>query len=232
MSRKVEIKEVSALEVKHHTTHKIWVFAYDPKEIRDQANIERMEWHFEEKKFKGYQRKIDGKHVAHILEYLDSGDAVLPNIITLALTDEVEGRKVKFTSPDPKDKRIRSGILQLPFLYEVSNGQKKGVRDSKASLAWVVDGQHRLEALSRYSYVKGSFPVYFSAIMTSDVRLQTELFARINMALNVKRELMERILAVVDTKIADRLALKQLAVWVREKMLSAEGNPFGDLIRR
>jgi DGQHR domain-containing protein len=230
--RKVETRNIPALEVRHHQTLRFWVFAADPKEIRAQSNVDRMRWDEATKAFLGYQRDITEAQVQAILEYLNSGDAILPNAIVLAVRESVGGTRVEFHSGQPDTDRVRSGTLTLPFNYEVTDGTKTGVQDSPDSLAWVVDGQHRMEALTKLAYNPGTFPVLFSAICTSDVKVQAEQYARLNLTLPIPKQNMDRLLAIVGAKIAERKALRQLAAKVRETMLQQPEAPFVDLVRR
>lgn len=231
MTYTIKVENIPAIEVKHNPQHKVYCFAYDPKKIRMQANIDRLEWDDKAKEFSGYQRGLNEKHVSELLAYLSSGKAVLPNVITLAINEEVQGNRIQFVTSDPETSRIRSGTLVLPFQFDTVE-QNKGIQDKTDSLIWVIDGQHRLEAMSRMSYTSGTFPVIFSAIISSDNTFQGELFCRLNLGLDIDKKHFQRILSIVESQVAVKYGLEQLAVKVREKMLEDPNCPFKDLVVR
>src|SRR6266850_6418927 len=121
-----------ALRLDQNPKHPLYQFALTPDELLVIADISRVS-RDDTGKLIGYQRPEVKRHVANIVEYLDSGDVVFPNSIILALSSGIEFRQVR--GPKVDDGLVQAGTLEIPL---PKAGQQKP--------AWIVDGQQRAVA--------------------------------------------------------------------------------------
>lgn len=236
----IEMKSFPAIEINHNTDYHIYLTSIDAKVLRSQINVERMRFNEKTGTFEGYQRKIDEKHVGDILNYLREGmtrtSAVMTDAVTIALKRNTRDEKgveydCKFTSSMPKKKLVRVGTIELPFQYYVKeDGTKTGIIDTDESLGWVVDGQHRLEALWRHDYTEEKFPIPISIVFSEDITFNRELFVRTNLRLPIKRNLLLRDLQQIRAAVSKKYAVAQLCMRIVEELEKME--PFKDMIEK
>lgn len=239
MKSKTEYKDVAAIELSHNPHLPVYIFGADPKEFRDQLNINKITFD-PTGKMTGYQRWISEAHVSAIRKYLETGmahttGAVVANSITVALKPKVVDEestacKVEFTSSTSSAEKVRQGILKLPFQFYEENGEWQGLRDSEKSLGWVVDGQHRLEAFERYAY-QGTMPIPFVAVIADDPLLQMELFLRQNFTLRIPTTLILRDLQRIRVPIPGK-EMDQLCMQIIQRLESRPESPFRGMIQR
>jgi len=240
INRIVEEKRFPAIRIVQAPEKPLYLAAIDAKEIRNQANINRLKFDETTNKFDGYQRQINKSHKNMILEYLRTGmsscGALMTDAITVALRQKVVDGSGKEYEPrfetTEGDKVVNAGHLVLPFIFKREGKKKVGLRDDSESLCWIVDGQHRLEAFLEFDYA-GQYPVPFTFYKSSDVNFNREVFIRTNIRLPVRKDVLLRDLARITGAISSKHALDQLVGQIAEKLeFEIPGSPFADKIKR
>src|SRR6266545_1410933 len=204
-----------ALLVQQNPKYPLYLFTLTSEELDQIADISRLN-RDETGKLVGYQRGIAEKHVHNIKEYLNSGDVLFPNSISLALAAEVSFTKHK--SRESRDSYSVSGTLEIPL---TANGGKP---------AWIVDGQQRAMALSRSS--RKHFPVPVNAFVAVDPAAQREQFLRVNSTRPLPRGLITELLPELATVLPANLAARKIPAALCEMLNRDPESPFRGLIRR
>jgi DGQHR domain-containing protein len=168
----------------------------------------------------GYQRPEVRRHVANILEYLDSDDGcvLFPNSIILAMSSSVRFTSTRGPRVDGHGLAV-AGTLQFTVPRE---GQTKP--------AWIVDGQQRAMALSRCK--RRDFPVPVSAFIADDIDTQREQFLRVNSTKPLPRGLISELLPKVTTVLPANLAARRAPAALCDMLSRDPESPFHGLIRR
>jgi DGQHR domain-containing protein len=208
--------ERRALRICQLDNHPLYLFALTAAEVLQVADVSRVS-RDEASRLIGYQRPEVRSHVQDIVEYLDSGPALFPNAIILALTS-----KATFTGsrgPHTSDGLATAGTLCLPTPMD---GQPKP--------AWIVDGQQRAIALSRTKY--SQFPVPVAAFVADTVGVQREQFVRVNTTRPLPPSLVTELLPDVDAPLPVRLSMRQAPSKVCDRLNTDPESPFHGLIRR
>src|SRR3954471_19535438 len=112
MPREDSMLRRRALRLDQHPKYPLFQFALTAKELLAVADVSRVSRDGADKLI-GYQRPEVKKHVANIVEYLDSGDVLFPNSIILALSSGVEFRQVR--GPKVDDGLSQAGTLRIPM---------------------------------------------------------------------------------------------------------------------
>lgn len=161
----------SAIRATQSAEHTVMCFTATASEISTFATIERIardgEGHLS-----GFQRPQIASHIQEIKDYLKREDAVLPNPIVVAFTDNVEIQEIS-------DQVIKITI-------NVENGPP----------GLVVDGQQRLSALSLIP--EKNFKVFVSALLCkNDAELRRQ-FVLINNTRPLPKSLIYELLPTVE----------------------------------
>ncbi len=131
---------------------------------------EQLQYHDENGKLQGSQRKIDSKRLSEIGRYIDSVEMSFPSSIIIAANYNEEGELVD-------EETLRWNI------EDVGNGIFKITIPTNSKLAAVIDGQHRLQGFgNRYLTNKDRLNVDLPVSIFFDLSnpYQAFLFATIN----------------------------------------------------
>lgn len=161
----------SAIRANQSTEHLVMCFTATASEIWSFATIERIA-RDGDGRLSGFQRPQIASHIQEIKDYLNRDDAVLPNPIVVAFTDNV---LVKHISDD---------------VVEVTINTQNGPP------GLVVDGQQRLSALSLLP--EKNFKVFVSALLCkTDAELRSQ-FILINNTKPLPKSLIYELLPTVE----------------------------------
>lgn len=161
----------SAIRASQSTDHTVMCFTATAHEINSFSTIERIA-RDGDGQLSGFQRPQIASHIQEIKDYLNREDAVLPNPIVVAFTDNVEIRE------------ISNEILEVTI--NVENGPP----------GLVVDGQQRLTALSLIP--EKNFKVFVSALLCKDQAELRRQFVLINNTRPLPKSLIYELLPTVD----------------------------------
>lgn len=161
----------TAIKAEQSTEHLVMCFSATAAEITNFSTIERIardgDGHLS-----GFQRPQISTHIQEIKDYLKRDDAVLPNPIVIAFTDNIE------------IKNISDHIVELTI--DTKNGPP----------GLVVDGQQRLSALNLIP--EKNFKVFVSALVCkSDAELRRQ-FVLINNTRPLPKSLIYELLPTVE----------------------------------
>jgi DGQHR domain-containing protein len=185
-----------ALRASQASGHDVFVFAAEPKQVLEFAQIERVGRN-DSGELKGFQRHQISSHIKDIRAYLGRSDALLPNALIVAFLDGV-------TLKHHKDGRV-----------DVSINTKDGPP------GFVVDGQQRLTALSGLD--KPGFQVFVSALVCKDYDQLRQQFVLINSTRPLPKTLIYELLPTVEG-LPERYTARRFAARVVER-LNFQGNP-------
>jgi len=152
--------------------HIVLCFSASAEEIRKIATIERIT-RDESGLLSGFQRPQIASHIQEIKDYLNRDDAVLPNPIVIAFTDNVSVEEVS------------DEILKITVNTE--NGPP----------GLVVDGQQRLSALNLIDGKK-DFKIFVSALLCKDDAELRQQFVLINNTRPLPKSLIYELLPTVE----------------------------------
>lgn len=205
-----------ALRIDQAEGHPLYLFTLAAAEVLQVAEVSRVS-RDEASQLIGYQRPEVRNHVQDIIDYIDSGPAIFPNAIILALSS-----RATFTGsrgPNTSDGLATAGTLTLPL---VTPGEPKP--------AWIVDGQQRAIALSRAT--RRDFAVPVTAFVADAVSLQRDQFIRVNNTRPLPRSLVTELLPEVDTPVPQRLSVRKAPSVICDRLNTDEQSPFHKLIKR
>jgi DGQHR domain-containing protein len=176
--------------------HDVFVFAAEPKQVLEFAQIERL-GRKDSGELKGFQRHQISSHIKDIRAYLGRDDALLPNAVIVAFLEGV-------TLHRHKDGRV-----------DVTIDMKDGPP------GFVVDGQQRLTALSGLE--KPGFQVFVSALVCKNYDELRQQFVFINSARPLPKTLIYELLPTVEG-LPERYTARRFAARVVER-LNFYGSP-------
>ncbi|MFC7504230.1 DGQHR domain-containing protein DpdB [Nocardioides sp. CPCC 206347] len=209
--------ERRALKVLQNSDVPLYLFTLAAEEVDLVADVSRI-GRDEAGKLIGYQRPEKKKHVKQIQDYLDSGDALFPNGLILALPTEVRFKSSR--GPGASDGLAISGTLEIPFSRD-GNGPRP---------AWIVDGQQRSLALARTKNTR--LPVPVAGFVADDLELQREQFLRVNTVQPLPVGLVTELLPEIARVPSARMATRQLPSALVDMLNSDPDSPFHGIIRR
>lgn len=203
-----------ALRIRQQPDHPLYVFALTGEQLWSIASISQMN-RTESGAVIGYQRAAIKRHVRGIVEYLDSGSALLPNSLIVALDSSVRFKKIAGHG----NRASSSGILRIPLPL---NGDAKP--------GWIVDGQQRAIALSLAR--RRDLLVPINAFVADDVSVQREQFLRVNSVKPLPRGLTTELLPAIDSVLPQHLAKRRAPSALCDMLNYDPESPFLGLIRR
>lgn len=180
----------AALIAKQAADHDVFVFAAEPDQVLEFAQIERL-GRKDSGEIKGFQRHQISSHIKDIRGYLGRDDALLPNAVIIAFLDGV-------TLHRHKDGRV-----------DVTIDTKDGPP------GFVVDGQQRLTALSGLN--KPGFQVFVSALVCKNYDELRQQFVFINSARPLPKTLIYELLPNVEG-LPERYTARRFAARVVERL--------------
>jgi DGQHR domain-containing protein len=161
----------TAIKAKQSEEHDVMCFTATAAEIISFSTIERIA-RDDTGHLSGFQRPQISTHIQEIKDYLKRDDAVLPNPIVIAFTDNIE------------IKNVSNQIVELTI--NIENGPP----------GLVVDGQQRLSALTLIP--EKNFKVFVSALVCkNDAELRRQ-FVLINNTRPLPKSLIYELLPTVD----------------------------------
>lgn len=179
-----------ALTAQQAAGQQVFVFAAQPKQVLDFAQIERV-GRKDSGELKGFQRHQISSHIKDIRAYLAREDALLPNAVIVAFLD---GVKLSFG----KDGRVE-------VVIDTQDGPP----------GFVVDGQQRLTALSGLD--KPGFQVFVSALVCKDYDELRQQFVFINSARPLPKTLIYELLPTVEG-LPERYTARRFAARIVERL--------------
>lgn len=179
-----------ALAAQQADGHDVFVFAAEPKQVMEFAQIERI-GRKDSGELRGFQRHQISSHIRDIRGYLVREDAILPNALIVAF---LEGITLE---------RLRNGVV------EVVIDTKKGPP------GFVVDGQQRLTALSGLN--KPGFQVFVSALICKNYDDLRQQFVFINSARPLPKTLIYELLPNVEG-LPERYTARRFAARIVERL--------------
>jgi len=183
--------------------------------IADISRIERCD----DDSVKGFQRPEIRVHVKGIVDYLNQGDVLFPNAITLAFSPQVKFAASRGTRPSGDEGVAVSGTLTIPIYRD---GEK---------VAWIVDGQQRSLALSQAT--NPDIPVPVIGFVSDSLDVQREQFILVNKAKPLPTRLINELLpetrgVLLPRELANRRIPAELCALLNRDPQS----PFYRLIKR
>jgi len=211
------ILERRALRIDQNSETPLYLFALAAEEVSLIADVARIgrddAW-----KLIGYQRPERRNHVKQILDYLDSGNALFPNGLILALPETVHFRSSR--GPLTTDGLATAGTLEIPFPTDPDAPRP----------AWIVDGQQRSLALSRTKNTR--MPVPVAGFVASTLDLQRDQFLRVNTVAPLPANLVTELLPEVVSAPSPRLAARRMPSALVDMLNQDPESPFFGLIKR
>lgn len=184
------IYKFPALTASQTPDHDVFVFAAEPKQVLDFAQIERV-GRKDNGELKGFQRHQISSHIKDIRSYLSREDALLPNAVIVAFLDGV--------------KLIQKNSGRVEVEINTENGPP----------GFVVDGQQRLSALAGLE--KSGFQVFVSALVCKDYDELRQQFVFINSARPLPKTLIYELLPNVEG-LPERYTARRFASRVVERL--------------
>ncbi|MCM5571081.1 DGQHR domain-containing protein [Burkholderiaceae bacterium FT117] len=200
----MSVYQYSAIRARQAAEHDVFVFAANPKEVLEFAQIERV-GRSDDGQLKGFQRHQIASHIRDIRDYLSRADALLPNAVIVAF---IEGVTVR----DVGDGRL-----------EVS------IDARKTPPGFVVDGQQRLTALSGLD--KPDFQVFVSAVVCKNYDELRQQFVLINSTRPLPKTLIYELLPTVEG-LPQRYTSRRFAARVVERLNFTGGRALRGEIRQ
>ncbi len=194
-----------ALRLTQPSGRHVYSFAAGALALLDIADIPRIK-RADDLSLEGYQRPEVVGHIAEIRRYLDSDNAILPNTIVLAFTQEIEF--TPYNASENGGGPSRSGRLTV----EVREGEKP---------AFVVDGQQRLAAASSCKHAE--FPLFVSAFVAPDPAEQRKQFVLVNRTKPLPQGLIFELLAEIDGHLPTALSKARLASLLTNRLNFSPG---------
>ncbi|MFM8857143.1 MAG: DGQHR domain-containing protein DpdB [Actinomycetota bacterium] len=214
---KEHILERRALRIDQNTETPLYLFALAAEEVGLVADVARI-GRDDAGKLIGYQRPERRNHVKQILDYLDSGIALFPNGLILALPDTVHFRSSR--GPLTSDGLATAGTLEIPYPTDPDSPRP----------AWIVDGQQRSLALSRTKNTR--MPVPVAGFVASTLDLQRDQFLRVNTVAPLPANLVTELLPEVVSAPSPRLAARRMPSALVDMLNQDPESPFFGLIKR
>lgn len=209
--------ERRALRIEQHPTIALYLFALAAEEIGQVADVARIS-RDQAGKLIGYQRPEKRNHVRQILEYLDSGEALFPNGLILALPPTVRFRSSR--GPGATDGLATSGSLEIPT----------AANEHDPRPAWIVDGQQRSLALARTKNAR--LPVPVAGFVAEGLELQRDQFLRVNTVSPLPVNLVTELLPLIVSAPSARMSARRLPSALVDMLNQDPDSPFYALIKR
>jgi DGQHR domain-containing protein len=207
---------VRAVQTKQGNGIDVYAFFLKGSDLCRVADITRIAR--EEGELKGFQRREIRNHVKAIVDFLDSGPALFPNAIILALSREAKFKLARGSRPEGMVAVGDVGTLTIP------------VRPEGERIAWIVDGQQRSLALSRTK--NNELPVPVIGFVSDSLEMHREQFILVNKARPLPTRLINELLPEVSVRLPRDLAARRLPSELCNLLNKDPASPFHTLIRR
>lgn len=205
-----------------HTTQgdglDVYAFFITGRDIIKIADISRI-GRDESDSLKGFQRPNIRNHVKGIVDYLNQGNVLFPNSITLAISPAVRFVASRGTKPTGDEGIAQSGTLTIPIYEE---GQRA---------AWIVDGQQRSLALAQASNRELAVPVV--GFVSDSLEIQRQQFILVNKAKPLPTRLINELLPETGSIVLPRdLSIRKVPSEICSLLNRDPASPFFKLIKR
>jgi DGQHR domain-containing protein len=167
---------------------------------------------------RGFQRKGIQSHVRDILHFLDSGPALFPNAIILALSPDISFEAVRGKPKEGCSDLSQGGVIDIP------------IRPEGHRVAWIVDGQQRSLALAQAKDKKIVVPIV--GFVSKDLRTQREQFILVNKVKPLSPRLIDELLPDVGVVLPRDLAARKLPSALCTELAQDPRSPFHNILRR
>ncbi len=196
----------------------VYTFFLLGRDVTRIAGISRLERN-EDDTLRGFQRKEIRAHVRSIIHYLNQGNVLFPNAITLAFSSEVKFIGSRGPTPQGLTDVSKAGLLKIPL------------SDSGQRVGWIVDGQQRSLALADSNNEK--LPVPVVAFVSDDLQVQREQFILMNKARPLPTRLINELLPETGSVLLPReLATRRIPSELCSLLNRDPKSPFHGLIKR
>jgi DNA phosphorothioation-associated DGQHR protein 1 len=130
----------------------------------------------------GTQRLPQPKRLQPIADYINRSDSAFPNTIILAANYRRDDGLLEDEEPDEatRDARSMGKPRERWVIDEGDDGIDRLIIPSKAKLAAIIDGQHRLFAFAKANPQRLAMPLVCSIFLDLPKPFQAQLFATIN----------------------------------------------------
>lgn len=205
-----------------HTTQgdglDVYAFFITGRDIIKIADISRI-GRDESDSLKGFQRPNIRNHVKGIVDYLNQGNVLFPNSITLAISPAVRFVASRGSKPTGDEGIAQSGTLTIPIYQE---GQR---------VAWIVDGQQRSLALAQTSNRELAVPVV--GFVSDSLEIQRQQFILVNKAKPLPTRLINELLPETGSIVLPRdLSIRKVPSEICSLLNRDPASPFFKLIKR
>lgn len=190
------VYKFTALRAQQAFGHDVFMFAAEPKQVLEFAQIERVGRN-DKGELKGFQRHQISSHIKDIRTYMAREDALLPNAVIVAFLDGISLQE----HPDGR----------VDVTIDTEDGPP----------GFVVDGQQRLTALS--GLIKPGFQVFVSALVCKNYDELRQQFVLINSTRPLPKTLIYELLPNVEG-LPERFTARRFAARVVER-LNFTGGP-------
>lgn len=211
-----EILQVRATRAIQGDGVAVYNFFLKGADIARIADISRLERNNGE--LKGFQRPEIKRHVREIVDFLDTGPALFPNAIILALAPDVSFQLNGGKPPKGCLDFSQGGVLKLPVLPE------------NERVAWIVDGQQRSLALAQAKNKNIVVPVV--GFVSRDLRTLREQFILVNKVKGLSPRLINELLPEVGVVLPRDLGARQLPSALCAELADDPKSPFFGLLKR
>ncbi len=212
---KQRVLKLSALRVAQRADVPLFAFGVEGRLIRQFASVQGATRRASGELI-GYQRaRVEG-HIRQILEYLKSQEALLPNAIVLALSDEVAFQPLEGTLFSGWG---TFGTLLIPI--PVPGASKP---------ALIVDGQQRVSALAQLKPER-AFPVIVVGFQAPSAEFEREQFVLVNKTRPLPRDLLNELLPHIGSGLPGAWRFRKVAGQVVEALRFDPASPFYGRIR-
>jgi len=209
----IGVRAIRTSQGNNVAVYSFFLFGSDVARVADISRVHR-----DEGELKGFQRREVRDHVKSITEFLDSGQVLFPNAITLALSPEVEFVASRGPKPAGLCEVGAAGTLSLPLRPEGDRA------------AWIVDGQQRALALAKAT--KAQIPVPIVGFVSDDLQVHREQFILVNKVKPLPPRLINELLPEVSTVLPRDLAANKVPSELVNLLNRDPRSPFHNLIRR
>lgn len=209
--------QIRALRTYQKKDTEVFAFFIPGELITEIADISRIHRDNEDS-LEGFQRKAIKEHVKNIADYLDQGDVLFPNSITLAFSPEVEFKQSRGREPTGIIESGNIGTLVIP------------IKEEGERVAWIVDGQQRSLALAHAKKKGINVPVI--AFIAPDLDTQREQFILVNKARPLPSRLINELLPEVDTHLPRDLSARKIPSELCGLLNRDPDSPFFQMIKR
>jgi DGQHR domain-containing protein len=208
-----EILRLPALEVRQSKGRVLYSFAMDGKLLPKVAAISRIA-RDQNKRILGYQRPEVLSHISEIRNYLESGNAMIPNAIVVAFD-----KRVRFESVSHSHDRSgfsRPGFLHVPV-------------DENHAPGWIVDGQQRAAAIREARISR--FPVCVIGFIAESEQEQREQFILVNSTKPLPKGLVYELLPSTEARLPTMLQRRRFPNMLLDRLNLDDDSPLRGMIR-